>query len=63
MYEFPQVTVILEIMIRKCGFSAVESDIPEKHKSFFKTVLQVVFFSKNIAFSMWFYFSFLKHFD
>ncbi|KAJ6700010.1 hypothetical protein OIU79_013118 [Salix purpurea] len=27
-------------MIRKCGFSAVESDIPEKHKSFFKTVLQ-----------------------
>ncbi|KAG5242652.1 RRP12 protein [Salix suchowensis] len=35
-----KVTVILEIMIRKCGFSAVESDIPEKHKSFFKTVLQ-----------------------
>ncbi|KAJ6380919.1 hypothetical protein OIU77_029754 [Salix suchowensis] len=58
-----KVTVILEIMIRKCGFSAVESDIPEKHKSFFKTVLQVCFFSKNIAFSMWFYFSFLKHFD
>ncbi|KAJ6747491.1 ARM REPEAT SUPERFAMILY PROTEIN [Salix koriyanagi] len=58
-----KVTVILEIMIRKCGFSAVESDIPEKHKSFFKTVLQVCFFSKNIAFSMWFYFSFSKHFD
>ncbi|KAJ6741796.1 ARM REPEAT SUPERFAMILY PROTEIN [Salix viminalis] len=35
-----KVTVILEIMIRKCGFSAVQSDIPEKHKSFFKTVLQ-----------------------
>jgi ribosomal RNA-processing protein 12 len=43
IYEFPQVTVILEIMIRKCGSSAVELDIPEKHKSFFKTVLQVVF--------------------
>lgn len=35
-----KVTVILEIMIRKCGSSAVELDIPEKHKSFFKTVLQ-----------------------
>ncbi|CAK7342600.1 unnamed protein product [Dovyalis caffra] len=38
--EVIKVTVILEIMIRKCGSAAVELDVPEKHRSFFKTVLQ-----------------------
>ncbi|MCL7045012.1 hypothetical protein MKW94_023059 [Papaver nudicaule] len=33
-----KVTVILEILIRKCGASAVEIDVPEKHMKYFKTV-------------------------
>ena len=36
-----QVTVIIEIMIRKCGFSAVESVSPEKYRRFLKSVLEV----------------------
>ncbi|XP_050227789.1 ribosomal RNA-processing protein 12 isoform X2 [Mercurialis annua] len=35
-----KVTVILEIMMRKCGSTAVELVTPEKHKSFVKTVLE-----------------------
>ncbi|XP_012086179.1 RRP12-like protein isoform X1 [Jatropha curcas] len=35
-----KVTVILEIMIRKCGSAAVEFVTPEKYKNFVKTVLQ-----------------------
>eukprot|EP00257_Ricinus_communis_P021555 XP_015581076.1 RRP12-like protein isoform X2 [Ricinus communis] len=35
-----KVTVILEIMRRKCGSAAVELVTPEKYKSFVKTVLQ-----------------------
>ncbi|KAI3987288.1 hypothetical protein MKX01_003038 [Papaver californicum] len=33
-----KVTVILEILIRKCGASAVEIDVPEKYMKYFKTV-------------------------
>lgn len=33
--------MILEIMIRKCGFAAVESVTPEKHRKFVRTVLEV----------------------
>ncbi|XP_031383633.1 RRP12-like protein [Punica granatum] len=33
-----KVTVILEIIIRKCGFAAIGSVIPEKYKGFLKTV-------------------------
>ncbi|KAK0598624.1 hypothetical protein LWI29_036449 [Acer saccharum] len=35
-----KVTVILEIMMRKCGFAAVESVTPEKYRRFVKTVLE-----------------------
>lgn len=38
-----QVTVILEIMIRKCGFSAVESVTPDRYRSFVKSVVEVAF--------------------
>ncbi|KAI3833787.1 hypothetical protein MKX03_016819 [Papaver bracteatum] len=33
-----KVRVILEILIRKCGASAVEVDVPEKYMEYFKTV-------------------------
>ncbi|KAI3917093.1 hypothetical protein MKX01_003542 [Papaver californicum] len=33
-----KVTIILEILIRKCGASAVEIDVPEKYMKYFKTV-------------------------
>ncbi|XP_052175051.1 uncharacterized protein LOC127789963 isoform X3 [Diospyros lotus] len=35
-----KVSVILEIMIRKCGSLAVESVTPEKHRNFVKSILQ-----------------------
>ncbi|XP_024035936.1 RRP12-like protein isoform X3 [Citrus clementina] len=35
-----KVTVILEIMIRKCGFAAVQSVTPDKYRRFLKTVLE-----------------------
>ncbi|KAL5810487.1 hypothetical protein ACOSQ3_027197 [Xanthoceras sorbifolium] len=35
-----KVTVILEIMMRKCGFAAVQSVTPEKYRRFVKTVLE-----------------------
>ncbi|XP_010247513.1 PREDICTED: RRP12-like protein [Nelumbo nucifera] len=35
-----KVTVILEIMIRKCGASLVQSIVPDKYKGFIKTVLE-----------------------
>lgn len=35
-----KVTVILEIMIRKCGSAAVRMVAPEKYKNFMKTVLE-----------------------
>ncbi|PON31520.1 Coatomer beta subunit [Parasponia andersonii] len=35
-----KVTVIMEIMIRKCGFSAVESVAPETYRRFLKSVLE-----------------------
>ncbi|GAB4843865.1 hypothetical protein Ancab_013827 [Ancistrocladus abbreviatus] len=35
-----KVTVILEILIRKCGSAAVESVTPEKYRAFLKNVLQ-----------------------
>ncbi|GLT26550.1 hypothetical protein SLA2020_016090 [Shorea laevis] len=35
-----KVTVILEIMIRKCGTAAVQLATPEKYKSFVRTVLE-----------------------
>ncbi|KAI3415184.1 NUC173 domain-containing protein [Psidium guajava] len=35
-----KVTVILEIMIRKCGFAAVQLVTPEKYKGFLKTVVE-----------------------
>ncbi|XAR68507.1 hypothetical protein NMG60_11003649 [Bertholletia excelsa] len=35
-----KVTVILEIMLRKCGSAAVELLVPEKHKNFVKSVLK-----------------------
>ena len=38
-----QVTVILEIMVRKCGFSAVESVTPDRYRSFVKSVVEVAF--------------------
>lgn len=41
---YMQVIVILEIMIRKCGFSAVQLVTPEKYKGFLKTVLEVMIF-------------------
>ena len=41
---FLQVTVIFEIIIRKCGAAAVKSIIPEKYKGFLKTVLEVLCF-------------------
>ena len=47
---YMQVTVILEIMIRKCGSAAVEFVTPDKYKSFVKTVLQVLF-SARLFFS------------
>jgi len=39
-----QVTVILEIMTRKCGFAAVQLVTPEKYKGFLKTVMEVMAF-------------------
>ncbi|XP_026391394.1 RRP12-like protein [Papaver somniferum] len=33
-----KVTVILEILIRKCGATSVEIDVPEKYMKYFKTV-------------------------
>lgn len=39
-----QVTVILEIIIRKCGFAAVQLVTPEKYRRFLKTVLEVINF-------------------
>lgn len=41
---YMQVTVILEIMIRKCGFAAVQLVTPEKYKGFLKTVVEVMIF-------------------
>ncbi|XP_039160806.1 RRP12-like protein isoform X2 [Eucalyptus grandis] len=35
-----KVTVILEIMTRKCGFAAVQLVTPEKYKGFLKTVME-----------------------
>ncbi|XP_065855758.1 ribosomal RNA-processing protein 12 [Euphorbia lathyris] len=35
-----KVTVILEILVRKCGSTAVELNTPAKHKGFVETVLQ-----------------------
>lgn len=38
-----QVTVILEIMMRKCGSALVKSLVPEKYRDFVKDVLEVIF--------------------
>ncbi|XP_043691998.1 RRP12-like protein isoform X2 [Telopea speciosissima] len=35
-----KVTIILEIVIRKCGSALIESMMPEKYKGFIKTVLE-----------------------
>ena len=42
VYLYLQVTVIVEIMIRKCGSAVVESVTPEKYKGFLKTVFEVI---------------------
>lgn len=36
-----QIIIILEIMIRKCGSSAVKVVTPEKYREFVKSVLEV----------------------
>ncbi|CAH8360111.1 unnamed protein product [Eruca vesicaria subsp. sativa] len=39
-YFKSKVTIIVEIMIRKCGTRAVQQATPDKHKSFLETVLE-----------------------
>uniref|UniRef100_A0A1J3H3Y0 RRP12-like protein n=1 Tax=Noccaea caerulescens TaxID=107243 RepID=A0A1J3H3Y0_NOCCA len=39
-YFRSKVTIIVEIMVRKCGTRAVQLATPEKHKSFIQTVLE-----------------------
>lgn len=38
-----QVTVIMEILVRKCGFPSVELVTPDKYKRFIKSVAEVTF--------------------
>lgn len=42
VFGFLQVTVIFEIIIRKCGSAAVKPVIPEKYKDFIKKLLEVL---------------------
>lgn len=50
-----QVTVIMEIMLRKCGSAAVGSVTPEKYKSFLKTVVEVIL---HFLFGLFFFLDF-----
>ena len=48
VYLYLQVTVIVEIMMRKCGSAVVESVTPEKYKGFVKTVFTKKSYSREI---------------
>lgn len=39
---FPQVSVIFEILLRKCGSASVKLVTPEKYNDFLKEVLEVL---------------------
>lgn len=38
-----QVTIIMEILLRKCGTAAVQLVTPDKYKNFVKGILEVIF--------------------